>query len=89
MKIQIFHVPAVNPYQTQKVKQQQANSEAKVRTDQLEISKEAKQLSEEQAAAATRKERVQSLKAQIEAGTYKVDAKQLASHLVDKLNGSR
>ncbi|KXH84135.1 flagellar biosynthesis anti-sigma factor FlgM [Sporosarcina sp. HYO08] len=89
MKIQRVNIPAVNPYQTQQVKQQQANSQAKAQTDQLEISKEAKQLSEQQSTTEARKERVQSIKAQIEAGTYKVDTKQLASNLVKKLNGHR
>lgn len=82
MKINRINLPAVNPYKTNQVKAEQAEQQTKMKTDKLEISQEAKQLSEKSAFATERNERVQELKAQVQSGTYKVDAEQLASNLV-------
>ena len=53
-----------------------------MKTDKLEISSEAKQLSEMSSFTVERNERVQELKAQVQAGTYEVNPEQLASNLV-------
>lgn len=81
MKIQKFNLPVINPYKTNQLKAEQVEQKAKMKTDKLEISSEAKQLSEVSSFTIQRNERVEQLKAEIEAGTYKVDAEQLASNL--------
>ncbi|WP_318615799.1 flagellar biosynthesis anti-sigma factor FlgM [Sporosarcina sp. YIM B06819] len=81
MKIQKFTIPAINPYKTNQVKAEQLEKKSKMLTDKLEISSEAKQLSEVSPFTIERKERVEQLKAAVESGTYKVDAEQLASKL--------
>ncbi|MFJ7932820.1 flagellar biosynthesis anti-sigma factor FlgM [Sporosarcina sp. NPDC096371] len=83
MKIQKFNLPAVNPYKTNQLKAEQMERKSKMGTDKLEISTEAKQLSEASPITIERKERVEQLKAKIESGTYKVDAEQLASNLAN------
>ncbi len=82
MKIQKFNLPAINPYKANQLKAEQSEQKAKVKTDKLEISSEAKQLSEMSSFTVERNERVQELKAQVQAGTYKVDPEQLAADLV-------
>ena len=82
MKINRINIPAVNPYKTNQLKAEQAEQQTKMKTDKLEISSEAKQLSEKSSITVERNERVQQLKAQVESGTYKVDADQLAANLV-------
>ena len=81
MKIQKFNIPAINPYKTNQLKAEQVEQKAKMQTDKIEISSEAKQLSEISPFTIQRNERVEQLKAEIESGTYKVDAEQLASNL--------
>ena len=57
-----------------------------MKTDKLEISSEAKQLSEMSSYTVERNERVQEMKAQVDAGTYKVDPEQLADNLISYYN---
>ncbi|WP_039042134.1 flagellar biosynthesis anti-sigma factor FlgM [Sporosarcina sp. ZBG7A] len=82
MKINNNPIPPVNPYRANQVKSEKAGFEKAVQSDRLEISKEAKSLSEISPVTAQRNEKVNALKAQIQAGTYKVDAEQLASDLI-------
>lgn len=89
MKIQKVNIPAINPYKANQLKAEQAEQKKMVKTDKLEISSEAKQLSEMSSFATERKERIQQLKGQIESGTYEVDAKKLASDLVNYYKGNR
>ena len=42
MKIQKFNLPAINPYKTNQLKAEQSEQKAKMKTDKLEISSEAK-----------------------------------------------
>ena len=81
MKIQRFNLPAINPYKTNQLRAEQLERKAKMGVDKLEISSEAKQLSEISPITVERNERVQQLKAEIDSGTYKVNAEQLASNL--------
>ena len=46
MKIHKFNLTPVNPYNANQVKAEQAEQKTQLRTDKLEISSEAKQLSE-------------------------------------------
>ena len=82
MKIQKFNLPAINPYKTNQLKAEQSEQKATMKTDKLEISSEAKQLSEMSSFTVERNERVQQLKAQVQEGTYKVNPDQLATNLV-------
>lgn len=82
MKIQKFNLPAINPYKANQLKADQSEQKTKMKTDKIEISSEAKQLLEVSPITIERNERVQQLKGQIEAGTYEVNADQLASNLV-------
>lgn len=86
MKIQKFNLPAINPYKANQLKADQFEQQAKRQTDKIEISSEAKQLSEISPITIERNDRVQQLKAQIESGTYEVNAEQLASNLVKYYN---
>lgn len=82
MKITNNNIQPVNPYRANQVKNEQTKNETAIQKDRLEISNEAKQLSEPSPITAQRNEKVSALKAQIQAGTYKVDAEQLASDLI-------
>ncbi|WP_252502379.1 flagellar biosynthesis anti-sigma factor FlgM [Sporosarcina sp. Marseille-Q4943] len=82
MKINKINIPAINPYRTNQIKAEQVKEQAKIKTDKLEISSEAKKLSETSPITTERNERVQQLKAQIESGNYKVDPEKLASNLI-------
>lgn len=82
MKINKINIPPVNPYRANQMKAEQVKEQAKVKTDKLEISSQAKQLSEVSPVTIQRNEKVQQLKAQIESGNYEVDPEQLASDLI-------
>jgi len=82
LKIQKFTPPVINPYKANQLKAEQTEQKAKMKTDKLEISSEAKQLSEVSSFTAGRNERVQQLKEQVQAGTYEVKPEQLANNLV-------
>ena len=83
MKINNIQPPIINPYKANQMKTDQIEQKAKVKTDKLEISSEAKQLSEISSFTAERNERVQQLKAQVQSGTYEVNPEKLASSLVN------
>lgn len=66
-----------NPYRKQMDKLEQM-SEVKVKRDRLEISKIAKELQQSNKIDEERLEKINRLKEEIDAGTYKVDAKAVA-----------
>ncbi|MFC4409571.1 flagellar biosynthesis anti-sigma factor FlgM [Chungangia koreensis] len=82
-----LNVNNVNPYKRNQLKTEAAKSAAKVGADKLEISDAAKQLSGLTSYPAERAERVQQLKAQVEAGTYKPDAAKVAEDLLKFYKG--
>ena len=86
MKINNVNLPAINPYKANELKAEKAEQGLKIQADKLEISAAAKQLSEVSSYTMGRDERVQELKRQIEAGTYKVDPDQLAKNLASYFN---
>ena len=86
MKINNVNIPAVNPYKANELKAEKAEQKVNLQADKLEISAAAKQLSEVSSYTVGRDERVQELKGQIEAGTYKVDPEQLAKNLASYFN---
>lgn len=70
----------VNPYRQQEMRREEARTSGK--RDQLEISNEALEMQRLQETEEERKARIQDLKEQVQAGTYQVDAKQLAEKLL-------
>lgn len=86
MKINNVNLPAMNPYKANDLKAEKAEQKVSLQADKLEISAEAKKLSEVSSFTAARDERVQEIKAQVEAGTYKVDPEQLAKNLAAYFN---
>lgn len=82
-----LNVNNINPYKRNQMKTEAAHSTAKVGADKLEISDAAKQLSGLTSYPAERAERVQQLKAQVEAGTYKPDAAKTAEDLLKFFKG--
>lgn len=82
MKITNNNIQPVNPYRANQVKNEQTKNGTAIQKDRLEISNQAKKLSEPSPITAQRNDKVSALKAQIQAGTYKVDAEQLASDLI-------
>ncbi|MGU3471508.1 flagellar biosynthesis anti-sigma factor FlgM [Paenibacillus sp. D51F] len=57
------------------------------KTDQVEISEEAKEmLASRQPESAERKQRIQELKNEVASGNYRVDARKIADKLWDHLN---
>ena len=82
MKITNTNIQPVNPYRTNQVKTEQTKQQETIQKDRLEISNQAKKLSEPSPITAQRNEKVSALKAQIQAGTYKVDPEQLASDMI-------
>ncbi|WP_339251379.1 flagellar biosynthesis anti-sigma factor FlgM [Sporosarcina sp. FSL W8-0480] len=83
MKINRVNITPINPYRNNQMKVEQAKENLQIKTDKIEISSEAKQLSETSPITIERNEKVQSLKAQIESGTYKVDPEKLAQSLLN------
>ncbi len=81
MKITNVGVNQVNPYKRQQ-QAEKVNNTMKPAADQLEISSAAKSMQSKSPVEVEQAERVASLKAQIDAGTYKVDAQQLAANIL-------
>ncbi|MFD1926867.1 flagellar biosynthesis anti-sigma factor FlgM [Sporosarcina siberiensis] len=83
MKINNFNMPPVNPYKANQQKVEKTETKVQKQTDKLEISNEAKQLSGIPSFSVERNERVQEIKAQVDAGTYKVDPETIAKNLMN------
>lgn len=82
MKINNVNLSPVNPYKANELNAQKSVKSLGAQTDKLEISSQAKQLSEISSYSAERNERIQEIKAQIDAGTYKVDSREIAKNLL-------
>lgn len=83
MKISNIGLNQVNPYKRNQQQTEKVQNASKASTDQLEISSVAKSMQTKSPVEVEQTERVQAIKAQIDAGTYKVDAKQLASNILN------
>ena len=83
MKITNIGLNQVNPYKRNQQQTEQAQKASKPTADQLEISAAAKSMQTKSPLEVEQAERVASIKAEIDAGTYKVDAKKLASNLLN------
>ncbi|RWR13590.1 flagellar biosynthesis anti-sigma factor FlgM [Siminovitchia fortis] len=78
MKINSFNRPDTNPYSKQINHVEKQTRTERMDADQIQISKEAKELQQSSRFDAERKARVEQLKNQIEQGNYKVDPKKVA-----------
>ncbi|WP_150270521.1 flagellar biosynthesis anti-sigma factor FlgM [Paenibacillus tepidiphilus] len=77
-------INAINPYQRTAETQKQDQIKKSMRTDEVSISSEAMKLLEAQNSGKVdteRAQRIESLKQQVSAGTYQVDAAKLAEKL--------
>ena len=86
MKINNVNLPIVNPYKANELNVQKSVQTKHAQTDKLEISSKAKQLSETSSYTAERNERIQEIKAQVDAGTYKIDSQEIAKKLISYYN---
>lgn len=86
MKINNTNMPRVNPYTANEMKVGKTTNKPQFQADKIEISSEAKKLSEMQSYAAERNDRIEKIKAQIDAGTYKVNPEKLAVDLHEYYN---
>ncbi|WP_144509574.1 flagellar biosynthesis anti-sigma factor FlgM [Bacillus sp. FJAT-22090] len=83
MKINNIGLNQVNPYKRNQQQAEKVQNSTKPTTDQLEISSAAKSMQTKSPVEVEQAERVAAIKADIEAGTYKVDAKKLASNILN------
>lgn len=80
MKINPLQLRTVNPYQAaQRTQKTAAKSDF---SDKLEISTQAKEMQMSNSYSAERAEKVQKLKADIQSGEYKVDARKVAEDML-------
>ncbi|RST77476.1 flagellar biosynthesis anti-sigma factor FlgM [Siminovitchia acidinfaciens] len=78
MKINSFNRPDTNPYSKQINHVEKQTRTERIEADQIQISKEAKELQQTSKYDAERSARIDHLKNQIEQGNYKVDPKKVA-----------
>ena len=83
MKITNIGLNQVNPYKRNQQQTEKAQQTTRPTTDQLEISSAAKSMQTKSPVEVNQAERVAAIKAEIDAGTYKVDAKKLASNILN------
>jgi len=83
MKITNVGLNQVNPYKRNQQQAEKIQQTTKTAADQLEISSVAKSMQTKSPVEVEQAERVAAIKAEIDAGTYKVDAKQLASNILN------
>ena len=82
MKISNIGVSQVNPYKRNQ-QAERVQHTSKPTADQLEISSVAKSMQTKSPVEVDQAERVAAIKADIESGTYKVDAKKLAANILN------
>ncbi|GGM35459.1 hypothetical protein GCM10011351_21950 [Paraliobacillus quinghaiensis] len=83
MKIQGPNHSKFNPYQKQLNKQAEMPKDKQVKSDQLQISDQAKKMQENQNVQPEREARVNQIKQAVENGTYEIAPKQTAEKLLN------
>ena len=86
MKINMYGVRAINTYNNQQRPVKEAKTGASF-ADKIEISSAAKEMQVTSNYSAERAERVQKLKADIQSGDYKVDARKVAEDMLKYYRG--
>lgn len=85
MKVNPFNSVQQNPYRKQ-VERQEKAYEVSAKRDKIEISNIAKELQQSNKIDASRQEKIEQLKEQIDSGNYKVDARAVAQKFYDYWN---
>lgn len=86
MKINNIGVRAINAYNpTQPIKKSEKTAASFA--DKIEISSQAKEMQTTSSYSATRAEKVDQLKAEIDNGSYKVDARKVAQDMLNYYRG--
>ncbi|KDE46047.1 flagellar biosynthesis anti-sigma factor FlgM [Geobacillus sp. CAMR12739] len=88
MKIHHIGPMGVNPYQRQLAKTERLAA-GKANGDQVEISKEAKELQEAASWEQARQAKLDELRQQIENGTYQVDPRAVAKRMIEYYRNHR
>ncbi|KZE97115.1 MULTISPECIES: flagellar biosynthesis anti-sigma factor FlgM [Geobacillus] len=88
MKIHHIGSMNVNPYQRQFAKTERLAA-GKTKGDQVEISKEAKELQEAASWERARQAKLEELRQQIETGAYQVDPRAVAKRMIDYYRNHR
>ena len=88
MKIHHIGSMNVNPYQRQLAKTERLAA-GKAKGDQVEISKEAKELQEAASWERARQAKLEELRQQIETGAYQVDPQVVAKRMIDYYRNHR
>ncbi|AWO74722.1 flagellar biosynthesis anti-sigma factor FlgM [Geobacillus thermoleovorans] len=88
MKIHHIGPAGVNPYQRQLAKTERLAA-GKTKGDQVEISKEAKELQEATSWERARQAKLEELRQQIETGAYQVDPRAVAKRMIDYYRNHR
>ena len=83
MKIQGPNHSKFNPYQQQMNKQAEVQKGKQVKSDQLQISDQAKKMQENQNVQPEREARVNEIKQAVEDGSYEIAPKQTAEKLLN------
>ena len=83
MKITSFGVNSVNPYNKQQRSLKAAESKGAMATDKIEISSAAKEMSASSTYSTERAQKIQTLKEEIQSGTYQVDARKVAEDMLN------
>lgn len=81
MKINPINLQAINSYSKQ-ARPAKSTDAKKTFADQIEISSKAKEMQATSTYANERAERMKKIKEEIDSGTYKVDAKQVAADML-------
>lgn len=81
MKVNHMNASAIQAYRTQTAKPKATQTTASFK-DTLEISTKAQQMQSTKTYAQDRAEKVESIKAQVTSGDYKVDAKKVAEDML-------
>ena len=88
--MKIHHIGSMNvhPYQRQLAKTERLAA-GKAKGDQVEISKEAKELQEAASWERARQAKLEELRQQIETGAYQVDPQAVAKRIIDYYRNQR
>lgn len=83
MKINNFGTQGINPYKKMNKVDQSNKAEGTKGTDKVEISSAAKELQQVSQVSSARTEKIDSLKKQIQSGTYEVNAQDIAKSIIN------
>lgn len=80
--MKIHHYRPVDQYQYQQTQKNQQQKAKVHKTDEVEISTQAKQMQTQNSYAIEREAKLSELKKQIQEGTYEVQAKEIAKEMI-------